>query len=196
MGSRAAMMTTRISRTSTSNESGFRPLRFQRPSAHSPGFTLVELAIVLVIIAVMFFALLPGITGILREADERTALRQLVGLLNYARTEAVGSGRLVRVMCDPRDQVFWAEAQSDPQGDRSQFGLLYVLGRAQVSLPASLTIAGCSVSGQESTEQAAQVYFYPDGRTDGLMLTLVGDPDRETIVELSPATGRVTTSAG
>jgi Tfp pilus assembly protein FimT len=144
----------------------------------------------------MFFAFLPGITGILREADERTALRQLVGLLNYARTEAVGSGRLVRVMCDPHGQVFWAEEQTDPQVDRSQFELLYVLGRGQVSIPASLTISECLVAGQESNGQEAQVYFYPDGRTDGLMLTLVGDPDRETIVELSPATGRVTASAG
>jgi hypothetical protein len=64
-----------------------------------------------------------------------------------------------------------------------------------VSLPASLTIAGFAVSGQESNDQTSQLYFYPDGRTDGLTLTLVGDPDRQTIIEMSPVTGRVTASA-
>jgi len=195
MGSRAVMMTTQILRISTRNEIGLRRPKLQRRCRHSLGFTLIELAVVLVIIAVLFFAFLPGITGILREADERTALRQLVGLLNYARTEAVGSGRLVRVVCDPRGGAFWAEAQSDPRGDRTKFEPLYVLGRGRVSLPASLTIAGFAVSGQESNDQTSQLYFYPDGRTDGLTLTLVGDPDRQTIIEMSPVTGRVTASA-
>jgi prepilin-type N-terminal cleavage/methylation domain-containing protein len=182
-------------RTSTRNEIGLRRLTVGPARADSSGFTLVELAVVLTIIVILFSAFRPGIAGILREADERTALRQLVGMLSYARTEAVGSGRLVRVVCEPRDGVFRAEAQSDPRGDRSKFDLLYVLGRSKVSLPASLTIASFTVSGQESTDQASQLYFYPDGRTDGLTLTLVGDPDRETIIELSPATGRVTASA-
>jgi len=195
MGSRAATMTTRISRTSTRNETGLRCLRLRRPCTCSAGFTLIEIAVVLTILVILFFAFRPGIAGILREADERTALRQLVGLLNYARTEAVGNGRLVRVVCDPRGGVFWAEAQSDPRGDRSKFDLLYVLGRGKIRLPASLTIAGFTVSGQESTDQASQLYFYPDGRTDGLTLTLVGDPDRQTIIEMSPVTGRVTANA-
>jgi len=163
--------------------------------ARSSGFTLIELVVVLTIIAILFFAFRPGIAGILREADERTALRQLVGLLNYARTEAVGNGRLVRVVCDPNQAVFWAEEQVDPHGDRSQFDLLRVLGRSKVRLPASLTVAGLVVAGQESPEQESQLYFYPDGRTDGLVLTLRGDPDRQVLIELSVATGRVKISA-
>lgn len=159
------------------------------------GMTLIELSVVMVIVAILFFSVRPAVTGILREAQERTALRQLVGLLTYARTEAVGSGRLVRVLCDPRHAAFWAEAQVDPRGDRSSFELLRVLGRSRVRMPETFAIAQLMVSGRDASLQGGEIYFYPDGRNDGLVLTLVGEAGREVMVEVLSATGRVLVSA-
>jgi len=159
------------------------------------GFTLLELVVVMVIAGILFVAAQPSFSALMRGAQERAALRRLVGLLNSARTEAVASGRLVRVCCDPGRGELWAEAQLDPTGDRSAFELLRVLGRAQVMVPDSLHISKLLAGGRDTRKRQAQLYFYPDGRTDGLLLVLADGRGREITVELSAATGRVTVGA-
>jgi Tfp pilus assembly protein FimT len=160
------------------------------------GVTLVELAVVMAIIAIVFFAAQPAFMGVLRSSEKKAALRELAGLLTCARTEAVATGRLVRVNCDLNEGVFWAEAQVDPQRARSQFALLPTLGRSAVRVPESLAVSELTVVGQLTGDQGgAEIYFYPDGRTDGVSLTLADEAGRETVIRLSPATGRVTVGA-
>jgi len=161
-----------------------------------PGFTLIELLVVMTIIAIGFFALRPGIVGVLRGAENRKAIRQLVGLLTSARTEAIAGGKLVRVMCDPDAGIFWAESQINPTVDRNEFGVLRVLGRERIQLPPGLWLSEMALVGQ-SVEDPAQnpIYFYPDGRADGATLVLVDASGWEVAVKLIPATGRVTLSA-
>lgn len=156
------------------------------------GFTLIELLVVMTIIAIGFLALRPGIVGVRRGAENRKSLRQLVGLLTGARTEAIAGGKLVRVLCDPDASVFWAEAQVDPALDRDEFELLRVLGREQVQLSSGLWLSDLTVAGQAAGAIAQNpIYFYPDGRTDGATVILLDANGREVAVDLAPATGRV-----
>jgi len=148
--------------------------------------------VVMTIIAIGFFALRPSFGGMLRGAQQRKAVGQLVGLLIGARTRAVASGVLVRVMCDAEEGVFWAEAQVDPAADRSQFELLRIQGRKQVMLPEWLALSDVISAGQStSSSLQSAIYFYPDGRADGATLVLADAAGRETAVELAGATGRV-----
>lgn len=156
------------------------------------GFTLIELLVVMTIIVIAFFALRPGIAGVRRGAENRKAIRQLVGLLTSARTEAIADGKLVRVLCDPDAGVFWAEAQVDRLVDPNEFQLLRALGREQVQLPPSLWLSDLVVAGQVAAAIGqSPIYFYPDGRTDGATVTLLDANGREVVIEVAPATGRV-----
>ncbi|UCC69408.1 MAG: GspH/FimT family pseudopilin [Armatimonadota bacterium] len=167
-----------------------------RSRAHRQGFTLIELLVVMIIVAIGFLALRPGIAGVRRGVENRRALRQLVGLFTFARTEAIGGGKLVRVMCDPDAGTFWAEAQVDPAVDRSEFGVLRVLGRERIQLPADLQLTDMALAGQIVEDPAqSPIYFYPDGRVDGAVLLLVDAAGRELTLKLAPATGRVRLSA-
>ncbi len=156
------------------------------------GFTLIELLIVMVIITIAFSALRPSFAGAVRGAQERATLRQLVGVFTAARTEAVARGKLVRVAFDPNEGVFYAEMQTDPVVDRSVFEPLSLVNKSHIRLPKHLSVGRLRVGGQDIWEEGAmQIYFYPDGRTDGASLQLVDSYGGSVELEVSPATGKV-----
>ncbi|MBN1461861.1 MAG: prepilin-type N-terminal cleavage/methylation domain-containing protein [Armatimonadetes bacterium] len=156
----------------------------------SRGFTMIELVVVMMIIAILFFAVRPNVGGLLRGAQERTALRQLVGVFKVARTEALASGRLVRVVYSPEDGAFFAEVQSTPETDLSVFDVLPVLGRDSVKLPEHWEMTKLQIRGRLAATVSEPIYFYPDGHTDGVAM-LFSDPDGgDTLVRLSSATGK------
>lgn len=167
--------------------------RPRRVELKSKGFTLIELLVVMTIIAIAFFAVRPGIASIRRGAENRKALRQLVGLLTSARTKALANGRVARVMCDPEARVFWAEMQVDPFVDRDEFRVVRVLGRERMQLPRGLWLSEMAVAGQNVGDPAQNpIYFYPDGRADGASLVLMDERGWEVSLKLAAATGRVT----
>jgi prepilin-type N-terminal cleavage/methylation domain-containing protein len=167
--------------------------RTRRPTR---GFTLIELLIVMMIVAIASFALRPSFANVLRGAEKRGALRKVVGLLTSARAEAIARGKLIRVMCSPTEGVLWAEAQVDPSVDLYEFEPISLLGRPEVGLPDYLSLSGVWIAGQTAAGIGdAAIYFYPDGRTDGASLVLVGPGGAETMIDVAPATGKVKLSA-
>lgn len=151
---------------------------------------MIELLVVMMIIVIAFFAVRPNIGGLLRGSQERTALRQLVGVFKVARTEALSSGHLVRVVYSPEEGAFSAEVQSTPETDLSEFDLLPILGRESVKLPEHWEMTKLQIRGREAATVSEPIYFYPDGHTDGVAM-LFSDPDgSDTVLRLSSATGK------
>jgi len=178
-----------MSRTQVS-EAAWACARGRPPAA---GFTLIELVVVMTIIAISYFAVRPVFTGAIRSAERRVVLRQLVGLLTQARTEAVGRGKLVRVVCEPAEGALWAEVQVDPTQDRSEFTVLRVEGRDGLTLPDDYLVTRLLIAGAEVSDLGrSEMYCYPDGSTDGLLLTMEGPTGQEVVIEVLAATGKVT----
>jgi len=156
------------------------------------GFTLLELLIVMIIIVIAAFAVRPTFGKAIEGNQERTALRQLVGFFQLARTQSVAKGRLVRLTFEPMEATFAAEVQTEPDRDPTVFDPMRLLGRSGIQLPDSLSVSRLAIGGQEvSARDRADIYFYPDGRTDGVSMLLADDYGREVLVEVSSATGRV-----
>ncbi len=166
---------------------------FGRGSARrQAAFTLIELLIVMMIIAIAFFALRPAFGGAIRGAQERAMLRELVGLFTSARTAAIAKGSLVRVVFEPAEAAFFAEVQTEPEADRAAFEPLAVPGRDVVALPEHIAVEEMEIAGRDWTSLGrSHIYFYPDGRTDGLAVLLVSRAGEDRILEVSPTTGRV-----
>jgi len=171
----------------------FRP---RQANSETSGFTLLELLIVMVIITIGFFALRPTFAGAIMGAQDRAAFRQLVGMFKAARSEAVAKGKLIRIVFDPATAVFHAEAQDEPEVDRANFQSLSLMGRRNFRLPDHLSVGEISVGGETLVEtEIIRMYFYPDGRTDGVEMMLVDWRGAEIIVTITSATGGVRVNA-
>jgi len=158
----------------------------------SRGFTMVELIVVMMIIAIAFYAVRPGIVRPLQANRERAGLRRVVGALTAARAKAVAEGRLVRVSVAPREGRLWAEMQSDPWRDRNAFEPLSLLGKRETVVPEALAVTSLEIGGGDEWQgDEAAINFYPDGRATSARLVLAGATGKEFVVELLPATGRV-----
>ncbi len=65
---------------------------------YSRGFTLIELMIVLALLAIVATVALPGFTNLIESSRITSTTNSLVGLLNFARSEAIRHGRTIAVV--------------------------------------------------------------------------------------------------
>lgn len=63
----------------------------------SSGFTIIELMVVLALVAIVAFVALPGFGRILDDNRQSTTTNSMLGLLNYARSEALRLGTVTEV---------------------------------------------------------------------------------------------------
>jgi len=150
------------------------PPRRRAPCGLQPhGFSLIEL---LAVLAVMGFALVL-IAGYKAPWSRTLGLEgtaaELASGLRLARSQAIADNRAVAFALDL-------------SGHRYRVG-----GEAPRSLPAKLSIALLTVSGETRSASAGDIRFNPDGSSTGGRITLA-DGTRRVAVGVDWLTGRVT----
>jgi type II secretion system protein H len=83
-----------------------------REVRHS-GFTLIELVLVMVIVAILAGMLAPSIAAFGTGRSTDNLGRRIVGLAQYARTAAISEGRTYRLNFDNNLKSFWLTADQD-----------------------------------------------------------------------------------
>jgi type II secretion system protein H len=130
----------------------------RRRSAKS-GFTLFELVMVLLVIAVVVALAQPSFTNWSRASRLRNTGYEFLALTQYARTQAVANGRIYRIMINKVNGLnyFWVEAQ-----DGTQFAALPAPEGRLHRIPDDFSAA----TSQEDSRNNHGFCFYPTGRCD------------------------------
>jgi prepilin-type N-terminal cleavage/methylation domain-containing protein len=182
----------------------FRPgpaLRRARPivrlgvSSASPGFTLLELAVVIFIMGLMLTLALPYIGGF-REAALKGQARRLAGRATYMFDEATGHKLVLRLIFDI-DNNGYAAAQLDPYAVQPVFAPDNSMSDKPVMLPAAIRIRDVTVEGVGTVNRGV-VYtnFYPEGYVDATVVHLEDASGDVMTLEFSPLTGQVAIVSG
>jgi type II secretion system protein H len=131
----------------------------KRRTSH-PGFTLLELVLVMVIMATAMAVAIPSMRGWSRGTDLHNASDRFLTLTRLARSNAITKGRVYRVLMDTETQQFqlkvlngetwendtrFPEPFSVPEGGRIQFTALLDPYQPEID--------------------TAAIDFYPTGRT-------------------------------
>jgi len=136
------------------------------------GFTLIELAVTLLVLAIAAAFVAPAIGRGLDNLRTRAEVSGFTGFLRAAREQAVTRGEIQEVRLDPSSRTLeiWGEGSRSPRSTRS---FLYLL-RIEPDPPTAKTVT-----------------FQPQGLSNGGTFRILGPGDRRYVVTVDALTGRV-----
>jgi general secretion pathway protein H len=160
------------------------------------GFTLIELGLVLLIIAIAVTLVAPRFRD-QSHAELISQTRKLATTFRFLQHEAILNGRVYRLNFDLDQQRYFVTSadQSDEFGAFTQES--GIVGR-DVVLPASLQIADVDVPlvTGKLYEGVAFTHFYPDGYVDATVVHLDNGQEVYTLYVDQPLTGRAYVASG
>lgn len=142
----------------------------QNKFRHSRGFTLVEIMVVMVIIALVMGLVATSMARSVSSAEARAASRKMVASLRYTRARAI---------LDKQEQVF----QVDTENRTYQ-----APGRKQVTLPKGVDVTITTARSEFTSESVGGIRFFPDGGSTGGHIELTVN-EREFRVNVAWLTG-------
>ena len=139
-------------------------------AARAGGFTLVELMVVLVIIALVMGLVATSMSRSISGAESREAARKIIAALRYTRTQAILTKSEQRFSVNLEERSYTAP------------------GRPQVKLPEGMEIQLTTARSEVMSDQVGSIRFFPDGGSTGGRIDLLVN-EREYIINVAWLTG-------
>lgn len=165
-------------------------------SSESTGFTLLELAVVLLLLTVVLGLVLPEASSLLTDSDLRTSSRRLTGAVAEARNEAMLGGNLWELVIDLESATFWIAPAKETEESGKSVG-------ADKAAPRKRTLAGQVrfvdvQKGQEERQNTGRVpvRFHPKGLVEPAVIHLAGPGNRVQTLTIKPFSGRLSIEDG
>lgn len=140
------------------------------PGLAQRGFTLVEVLVVMVIMALILGLVATSLSRSISGAEAREAGRKMVSALRYTRTQAI---------LQKSEQVFTVDLESKSYS---------APGRQSVVLPEGVELTLTTAASEQVEENVGRIRFFPDGGSTGGRLDLLVN-GRDYIVNVAWLTG-------
>jgi prepilin-type N-terminal cleavage/methylation domain-containing protein len=166
-----------------------------RSLTRQDGFTLIELAVVVFVMALMLTLAMPY-AGVLRDAKLKSVARQLAGRATFLYVQANTQKLVLRLNFDLQANRYFV-TWLDPYALKPGFLPYTRPGGEPVMLPAGVKLRDVVVAdGKGKRESVVSCNFYPQGFADAAVIHLISSYGRVMTLSLSPLTGRVKIVAG
>ncbi len=160
-----------------------------------PGFTLVELIVVIVVIALLTALAVPSLDATMQRASLRTQARELFDTARYTQRMATIKRRTIRLVLVPEDaqwkgrSSYRIEVMSEDV-DAEQTYLSLTGGPIKPTIIVEpVRIVGVDVVTGDPADETLAVRFHADGTADGAIIRMQGAGLTHCIV-IEPMTGR------
>ena len=166
-----------------------------QPISFNPGFTLLEILIVLVIVTLIIGFAIPNFRGAFEQTKLESASRNLVTMLGTAQHLSVIHRLMFQVKFDSNKQEYQIIPDSSLLKDNDELPN-YARRR---KLPDGVKFGTISISTPGTPETGSgteYLAFYPNGSSDGAMISLHDDSGAIITLQVMKATGLVKISTG
>lgn len=136
------------------------------------GFTLLEMIVVLLVVAMMAALLGTSVVGRLDSVRVATAARDMTAALRFTRSQAILHRKEQFLEVDLEHKTYLAP------------------GRSAVELPESIELKLLTAQSEASSDKVGRIRFFSDGGSTGGRVTLISG-EREWKVNVSWLTGEI-----
>jgi general secretion pathway protein H len=155
-----------------------------------PGFTLLELAVVIFIMGLMITLVMPYLGGF-QKAQLRSQARRLAGRATYLYDEAAGHKMVLKLIFD-LDHNGYMVASLDPYAPEPIFAPDRTPAARPVQMPSSVRIRDVTIEGIGTVGKGTvSCQFYPEGYVDATVVHLDDVSGHVMTLAFIPLTGRV-----
>ena|SRR5687768_13309044 len=151
------------------------------------GFSLIELMVVLLLIAVLIAMIIPAMHGTYEDALLRSTARRLVDVCNLANSRAVTFNQVFCVRLNTKEGKYLVEPQRKTVASVKQFAPFEGVFDQRVSVE----LRRPQVESEDNENQRDQITFYPDGTADARELLLRDRQGFRLALRINPITARV-----
>jgi prepilin-type N-terminal cleavage/methylation domain-containing protein len=163
-----------------------RPTYVSRLTPHGfKGFTLIELAVVIVILGVMIALVAPRFADI-GNANLKRSSRHLTGMIRFLRDESQAKKTVYRLRFDVQAGRYWAEALTLTTDNTAEFTRSTSVIGGEGSLAGQTTFRDITVV---SHPDDPYILFTPDGWVEHALIHLRDGEDRDFTLIVSPLMG-------
>jgi len=160
-----------------------------------PGFTLLELAVVLFLMGLMLLIAMPYIGGV-GDAQLKSISRRLAGRATYLYDEASARKLVIQLVFDMDNNAYFV-LTADPYAAEPAFFPDLSTSGARVTLPDTVRIRDVTVEGIGTLSRGTiATQFYPEGYVDATIVHLVDSKERVMTIGIDPLTGQVMIAKG
>lgn len=154
----------------------------------APGFTLIELIVVLALIAILTAVILPEMRGSLEESVLRSTARSMVAACNSANSRAVASGQAHRLVIDPSNHRYRIERSPDSSRSRPADSPSSTPESAAIDPRIAVEIHHLEPPTANTSQPTVE--FHPDGTVDAAEFRLRDRSGFAIAIRLNPITAR------
>ena len=144
------------------------------------GFTVAEVTLILVVLAVLFALLLPRMSSFFRRGQLRSAAAELTEAHDLARASAMRFGRPVELHLDALRGTFWVEGDTSSRGrGRDTVGTVHRISGDGITMTSTRAVLcfdrrGLGYSGGDCEPPDVLITFSLSGRTETIRTNAVG----------------------
>jgi len=165
-------------------------LKRRRPAGGAPGFTLLEIAVVIFIMGLVMTLAIPYLGGF-HGAQLKSEARRLAGRANYLYDEAATQQVIYRMTFDLDHNGYYV-TRLDPYGPKPKFIPYSGPWGYAVTMPPGLKLRDVSVEGIGGAKVGSiSCQFYPNGSVDATVIHIVAISGQIMTLSFNPLTGSV-----
>jgi len=159
------------------------------------GFTLIELALVLLIIGILLTLTLPRLAFIGEQRLDGAA-RRLAVLISYLHDESALRGRIYRLTFDLDRDSYAVEVERPYAKDVTahDFSEQWDPYARSAQLPEGIDIVAVDTASLRLSSGSTSLYFMPENDLAAVTITLAGSDGEQVWLALDAVTGRVSRS--
>ena len=169
------------------------------------GFTLIELMVVLVLIAVLSGVMIAEMSGTFEDALLRSTAREVMSACAIASSRSITILQPHTLVLDPRENRYAIERPARDEENASSMRTLRDAPGGEGALDERITVAirnplapvtreseeRTRPTNPEAEERTGTITFYPDGTADAREIVLRDRAGVELILRVNPVTARV-----